>query len=478
MTVSTKIKCTMLAAGAAVALTTLGAGFAKAEDVTLTMAVPDWPPTRIMKKFFDEQYKPKSGNHVVLDVDFIPWPDFYTRVNASLTSGEEKYNFIVSDSQWLGAFVEGGYYRKINDLLDADPDFKKTIMEVHPAVLAAYSTYPYKSTNYYGFPQFPDVLVNFARKDVLCDETEQKNFQAKYNKKLPCTGEEIDAMTWDDFKNVGEFFRRKKGDMLAGKPADDDFYGIAFQAGKGYDFSSMQINGMIWQNGGDIWDETKAPESQAEGVVNSDIAVKSLKQYLEPDRVHAAGGQDRHHGHLQVGRAVPRRQGGHERRLDRSRRRHDRSEDLQGHGQAGGRPGAGHHGRRQDGPLVQYRRPALRADHLDHRHPDQGSGGVREVVALAGDPERVRGRRRPVGHQVGVRGPEIRDLPPVEPGLGRLARLAEGRVARAAVLRAADRAAGPVRPRDHRQAGRQDDLGQHRQVPAGPADASRPDPIT
>jgi len=44
---------------------------------------------------------------------------------------------------------------------------------------------------------------------VLCDATEQKNFQAKYNKKLPCTGEEIDAMTWDDFKNIGEFFRRK-----------------------------------------------------------------------------------------------------------------------------------------------------------------------------------------------------------------------------------------------------------------------------
>src|SRR3954470_9857859 len=280
MTVSTKIKCTMMAAGFAASLVVADVRLAAAEDVTLTMAVPDWPPTRIMKKFFDEQYKPPSGNKVKLDVDFIPWPDFYTRVNASLTSGEKKYNFIVSDSQWLGAFVEGGYYRKINDLLDADPDFKKTFMSVHENPRNAYATYPYKSENYYGFPQFPDVLVNFARKDVLCDATEQKNFQAKYNKKLPCTGEEIDAMTWDDFHNIGEFFRRKKGEMLAGKPADDDFYGIAFQAGKGYDFSSMQINGFIWQMGGDIWDETKAPKAQAEGVVNSPIAVKALEKYL------------------------------------------------------------------------------------------------------------------------------------------------------------------------------------------------------
>lgn len=280
MNARTKIKAAMMAAGFAASLVVSGAKLASAEDVTLTMAVPDWPPTRIMKKFFDEQYKPKSGNTVKLDVDFIPWPDFYTRVNASLTSGEKKYNFIVSDSQWLGAFVEGGYFRKINDLLDADPEFMKTFKDIHPAVIDAYSTYPYKSDNYYGFPQFPDVIVNYARKDIICDPTEQANFQAKYNKKLPCTGEELDAMTWDDFKNVGEFFRRKKGEMLAGKPADDDFYGIAFQAGKGYDFSSMQINGLIWQMGGNIWDETKVPTGQAEGVVNSPEAVKALEKYL------------------------------------------------------------------------------------------------------------------------------------------------------------------------------------------------------
>ena len=62
--------------------------------------------------------------------------------------------------------------------------------------------------------------------------------------------------------------------------ADDDFYGISFQAGVGYDFSSMQVNAFIWQNGGSIWDETKAPEGKALGVVNSDVAVKSFDQYL------------------------------------------------------------------------------------------------------------------------------------------------------------------------------------------------------
>ena len=280
MTVMTKLKALATASGFAATLLVGGATIASAEEITLTMAVPDWPPTRIMKKMFDEQYKPASGNTVKLEVDFIPWPDFYTRVNASLTSGEQKYNFAVSDSQWLGAFVEGGYFRKVNDLIDADPELKATMEQMHPAVVAAYSTYPHKTPNYYGFPQFPDVIVNFARKDVICNDEEQAAFQAKFNVKLPCTGEELDDMDWDMFEKIGQFFMRKKGDKLAGQVLDDDFYGIAYQAGKGYDFSSMQINGFIWQYGGNTWDETQIPNGQAEGVVNSEAAVKALDHYL------------------------------------------------------------------------------------------------------------------------------------------------------------------------------------------------------
>jgi multiple sugar transport system substrate-binding protein len=37
---------------------------------------------------------------------------------------------------------------------------------------------------------------------------------------------------------------------------------------------------LIWQMGGNIWDETKAPNGQAEGVVNSPEAVKALAKYL------------------------------------------------------------------------------------------------------------------------------------------------------------------------------------------------------
>ena len=52
--------------------------------------------------------------------------------------------------------------------------------------------------------------------------------------------------------------------------------------GKPYDFSSMQVNGFIWEAGGDIWDETST--KPALGVVNSDIAVKAFDHYLSLEK--------------------------------------------------------------------------------------------------------------------------------------------------------------------------------------------------
>ena len=58
--------------------------------------------------------------------------------------------------------------------------------------------------------------------------------------------------------------------------------------------------------------------------------------------------------------------------------------------------------------------------------------------------------------------PDYAELPALEPHLGAEPRLAEGRLARADLLRAAGAVAGGVRQGDHRPAVRQGDDGQHR----------------
>ena len=84
-------------------------------------------------------------------------------------------------------------------------------------------------------------------------------------------------------RTSAKFFQRKKGDKLGDGVADDDFYGIAYQMGKPYDFSSVHSNGFIWEAGGDIWDETST--KPALGVVNSDNAVKAFDHYLSLENI-------------------------------------------------------------------------------------------------------------------------------------------------------------------------------------------------
>jgi multiple sugar transport system substrate-binding protein len=277
----------VLAAGA----TTLSGG-AFANDIVLRMAAPDWPPTRFMQEEADRSYKAPSGNNVRLEIDFIPWPSFYERVAASLTSGEQKYQMLVTDSQWLGAFIEGGYYMDLTDLIAEDPELQEIMSELHPVLVSAYSTYPHippdqlgdypdPDARYYGFPQMPDTYVTWYREDLFCHEGERAAFEEQFGKPLPCTYEEwAELGDWETFEQIGQFFRRARGEPLGDGEADDDFYGIAYQAGKGYDFSTMQVNAFIWQYGASIWDESQEPEGQAEGVVNSDEAVEAFEHYL------------------------------------------------------------------------------------------------------------------------------------------------------------------------------------------------------
>ncbi len=270
-----------LLAGAAAFLGAAAFGsIASAKDITINMAVPDWPPTRIMQDLANKHYKAPSGNNVKLVLDFIPWPNYYEKLAASLTSGEEKYQMAVSDSQWLGANIEGGYYLKLNKFIDADPELQAVFKDLHPNLVASYSTYPHKSDNYYGFPQMPDVLIAYYRKDLFCNADEQAAFKGKYGYDLPCDPQAMNNTDWDMINDFGEFFRRGSGDTLAGETLTDDFYGIAYQAGIGYDFNTMQINGFIWQHGAGIWDETKEPDGKALGVVNSDKAVAAFEHYL------------------------------------------------------------------------------------------------------------------------------------------------------------------------------------------------------
>src|SRR5205807_2423161 len=65
------------------------------------------------------------------------------------------------------------------------------------------------------------------RTDLFSDATEKQAFQAKYGYALAV------PQTYKQLMDIAQFFTRKKGEMLAGRPLNDDFYGIVMANKRG-----------------------------------------------------------------------------------------------------------------------------------------------------------------------------------------------------------------------------------------------------
>jgi multiple sugar transport system substrate-binding protein len=105
-------------------------------------------------------------------------------------------------------------------------------------------------------PYFHYEQLHAYRKDVFDDPTERANFKKRYGYELapPTTRQQV--------YDQGEFFTRKKGELLKGELLKEDLYGLALMAGR-FEIND-EMSTLIWGAGGhwatlvkDEYDEPK-----------------------------------------------------------------------------------------------------------------------------------------------------------------------------------------------------------------------------
>jgi multiple sugar transport system substrate-binding protein len=121
-----------------------------------------------------------------------------------------------------------------------------------------------------GFPTYATGVALFWRTDLFNDPTEKANFQKKYGYALK------PPETYGEFRDMAEFFTRKKGEPLMSKPLEADFYGTVHSnkppSFLWYDF----VNYLVAFGANDIYDPvTKRP------TMNSKAAIEAVKYYVE-----------------------------------------------------------------------------------------------------------------------------------------------------------------------------------------------------
>jgi multiple sugar transport system substrate-binding protein len=185
---------------------------------------------------------------------------------ADFLSGRGHYDAVMMHSFQLGPLLAADTIRPIDDLV-ANPKLMDPGLDTDDFTQSTYKTLAFHGGKQYGFINWNYNMVYWARADLLNNPEEQAAFKAKYGYDLG------PAKTQEEMRDIAEFFTRKKGEKLAGKPLESDFYGIVLEGIKGgTTFTSMWRN-FIQNYGGDIVDKDGKP------TIDSPEAIKGIKAW-------------------------------------------------------------------------------------------------------------------------------------------------------------------------------------------------------
>ncbi len=172
------------------------------------------------------------------------------------------YDVVTLETAEKAEFAENGFILPMDDYIKENADAVK-YDDVAPILADMTTKYNGKI---WGLPYYTYTAGYFYRADLLEDPTEQAAFKAKYGYDLAV------PTTWQQHRDIAEFFTRKAGENLKGQPLTKDFYGVGLMAGR---FQEIQdeLSAFIWAWGGD-W-------LTNEGKLDVATITKALKWYVE-----------------------------------------------------------------------------------------------------------------------------------------------------------------------------------------------------
>jgi multiple sugar transport system substrate-binding protein len=242
------------------------AGGSTAGAKKLVIAWAEWQPAKQLQKLCDE-YSKSTGTTV--EVQQIPWSDYETKIKTGWSAQSPDYDLIVGDSQWLGKGATQGHYVELTDWAKTNVP----IADIAKSALSEYGEYPAGSGKLWGLPCMSDATVFAYRKDLFGDAANKAAFKAKYHREL------VVPDTWDDFKQVAEFFTQP----------DKQQFGAALFYSKEYDGATMGFDQVLWAFGGQLSDPTG---KKVEGVLNSPVGVKALQFYVDLKKFTPPGSEN------------------------------------------------------------------------------------------------------------------------------------------------------------------------------------------
>jgi multiple sugar transport system substrate-binding protein len=214
-------------------------------------------------------FEKKTGIKVV--VEQAPYDSLVQKATLDFASNKGSYDVLSIPYEYLGAFAEKQYITP--DVLKKGGDAPGySAADIIPALWKASSDWKGKV---YGAPSNSAVMMMFYRKDLFQNAAERQAFRTKYGYAL------APARTWKEYREIAEFFTRRKGQTLAGKKLDRDFYGLTL-TGKRHVATALEYFNYAWTYGGDFFTKSGTPAINSSGNVKGLSYELSLTKFAPP----------------------------------------------------------------------------------------------------------------------------------------------------------------------------------------------------
>jgi multiple sugar transport system substrate-binding protein len=230
----------------------------------------------------------RLGKDIGIEVkpEYLPWDDVFQKALIDSKSGVKTWDLVYVYNTWVPGIAASKVLTPINEFMATPAN--KMLVKPEDFIKETTAGLEYQG-KLWAMPTLAAPYMLGYRKDLLADAGEQKAFQAKYNYKLGV------PQTYKQLMDTAQFFTRKKGEKLAGKTLEEDFYGIIL-ANKSGGFLFHRYEQFLVGFGADLIYDLKTMKP----TVNSKESIAAAKYYVELHKymqpgteTHTGGGAER-----------------------------------------------------------------------------------------------------------------------------------------------------------------------------------------
>lgn len=235
-----------------------------AGTTTLTFLGPDFDEWIAFVKVANEIGKTMG---IEVKPQYLPWDDVFQKALIDSKSGVRTWDYVYIYNTWVPGLSAAKAIEPIDDFMSTAE--KRNAVQPDDFIKETTAGLELNG-KLWAMPMLAAPYMLGYRSDLFNNAAEKQAFQAKYGYPLAV------PQTYKQLMDIAQFFTRKKGEMLAGSPLEEDFYGIIL-ANKRGGFMFHRFEHILIAHGADLVYNPKTMQPTA----NSPESIAAVKYYVE-----------------------------------------------------------------------------------------------------------------------------------------------------------------------------------------------------